>query len=97
MSGPHENPHFALPGSGGPARGDGEENLAEATPARRARSAGSPPEGPAKDRNREGRVLSAAERELAQAIEAYQRSSGRMFPTWSEVLGILESLGYHKL
>lgn len=97
MSGPHENPRSALPGSGGPTRGDGEENLAEATPARRARGAGSPAEEPGEGANREGRVVSAAERELAQAIEAYQRSSGRMFPTWSEVLGILESLGYHKL
>ncbi len=34
--------------------------------------------------------------EFIQAIEAYKREHGRKFPTWSEVLYILKSLGYKK-
>lgn len=34
--------------------------------------------------------------ELARAIEQYQRESGRMFPTWSEVLAVARALGYTK-
>ncbi|CAN5747555.1 hypothetical protein BH23PLA1_BH23PLA1_19290 [soil metagenome] len=42
------------------------------------------------------RDLSAAEIEFMQAIQDYKRSSGRMFPTWSEVLEVLRNLGYQK-
>jgi hypothetical protein len=38
----------------------------------------------------------AEERELFQAMEAYKQSSGRKFPTWSEVLEVVQSLGYGK-
>ena len=31
-----------------------------------------------------------------QAMQAYKQRSGRMFPTWSEVLEVLQSLGYQK-
>ena len=31
------------------------------------------------------------------AIETYKRSSGRMFPTWSEVLEVIRDLGYDKV
>ena len=31
------------------------------------------------------------------AMRAYRDTSGRMFPTWSEVLEVLQSLGYRKL
>ena len=31
------------------------------------------------------------------AIQEYKRQSGRMFPTWSEVLGVLRGLGYEKV
>lgn len=34
--------------------------------------------------------------EFLQAIDAWKRSSGRQFPSWSEVLGILKRLGYVK-
>jgi hypothetical protein len=34
--------------------------------------------------------------EPMQAIEAYKQSSGRMFPTWSEFLEDVKSLGYQK-
>jgi hypothetical protein len=30
------------------------------------------------------------------AMQRYKESSGRMFPTWSEVLEVLQSLGYRK-
>jgi hypothetical protein len=39
---------------------------------------------------------SDAELELMQAMQAYKISSGRMFPTWSEVLEVLKTLGYAK-
>ena len=42
------------------------------------------------------REYSASELEFMQAMHAYKQSSGRMFPTWSEVLEVLRSLGYEK-
>lgn len=32
-----------------------------------------------------------------RAMDEYKRKSGRMFPTWSEVLEVLHSLGYRKV
>lgn len=32
--------------------------------------------------------------EFMRALEAYKRSSGRMFPTCSEILEVVHSLGY---
>jgi hypothetical protein len=32
-----------------------------------------------------------------RAMDEYKRKSGRMFPTWSEVLEVLYSLGYRKV
>jgi hypothetical protein len=43
------------------------------------------------------RDYSDAEREFLRAIEEYKRSSGRLFPTWSEVLEVVRSLGYAKV
>jgi hypothetical protein len=34
--------------------------------------------------------------EFMQAMHDYKQQSGRMFPTWSEVLEVLKSLGYAK-
>jgi hypothetical protein len=34
--------------------------------------------------------------EFMSALDAYKRSSGRMFPTCSEVLEVIRSLGYEK-
>ncbi|MBA3314281.1 MAG: hypothetical protein M3552_22785 [Planctomycetota bacterium] len=31
-----------------------------------------------------------------KAMDEYKRKSGRMFPTWSEVLEVLHSLGYRR-
>lgn len=39
---------------------------------------------------------SPEELEFMQAMHAYKKSSGRMFPTWSEVLEVLRGLGYEK-
>lgn len=40
------------------------------------------------------RDYSAEEMEFMQALESYKRSTGRLFPTCSEVLEVLRSLGY---
>ena len=42
------------------------------------------------------RDYSLAEREFMQAMQDYKMRSGRMFPTWSEVLEVLRDLGYEK-
>ena len=38
-----------------------------------------------------------AEVEFMGAMDTYKRRSGRQFPTWSEVLEVLNSLGYRKV
>jgi hypothetical protein len=42
------------------------------------------------------RDYNEAEMEFMQAMHDYKHRSGRMFPTWSEVLEVLKSLGYEK-
>jgi len=42
------------------------------------------------------RDYSSDELEFMQAMQEYKKKSGRMFPTWSEVLEVLRSLGYEK-
>lgn len=42
------------------------------------------------------REYSEAEVEFMNAMQAYKQTSGRMFPTWSEVLEVLKDLGYEK-
>ena len=42
------------------------------------------------------RDYSAQELEFLAAIQEYKRSSGRLFPTWSEVLEVVHGLGYAK-
>src|SRR6516162_5308392 len=42
------------------------------------------------------RDYSSCEIEFMQAMQEYKQKSGRMFPTWSEVLEVLRSLGYEK-
>lgn len=39
---------------------------------------------------------SSAENEFMAAMQRYKQQSGRMFPTWSEVLEVLRDLGYQK-
>ena len=40
--------------------------------------------------------LRTALREMRSAIDEYKRAHQRPFPTWSEVLDIVKSLGYDK-
>ena len=42
------------------------------------------------------RDYSDAELEFMNAIQAYKARSGRLFPTWSEVLEVARGLGYEK-
>lgn len=42
------------------------------------------------------RDYSGEEIEFMRAMDDYKRTSGRMFPTWSEVLEVIRSLGYTK-
>jgi hypothetical protein len=39
---------------------------------------------------------SDAQLEFMHAMQDYKRRSGRMFPTWNEVLEVLKSLGYKR-
>jgi hypothetical protein len=34
--------------------------------------------------------------EFLQAVDEYKRRTGKAFPTWTEILEILKSLGYRK-
>jgi hypothetical protein len=43
------------------------------------------------------RDYSEAEMEFMGAMQLYKQASGRMFPTWSEVLEVLKGLGYEKV
>jgi hypothetical protein len=42
------------------------------------------------------RDYTEAELEFMLAMNAYKQTSGRMVPTWSEVLEVLQGLGYEK-
>ena len=42
------------------------------------------------------RDYSLDEVEFMKAMDDYKRKSGRMFPTWSEVLEVIRGLGYEK-
>lgn len=42
------------------------------------------------------RDYSGEEIEFMRAMDDYKRQSGRMFPTWSEVLEVVRNLGYTK-
>ena len=43
------------------------------------------------------RDYSDDEIEFMKAMDDYKRKSGRQFPTWSEVLEVMRSLGYRKV
>lgn len=43
------------------------------------------------------RDYNGAEVEFMRAMDDYKRKSGRPFPTWSEVLEVMLSLGYRKV
>lgn len=44
-----------------------------------------------------GGELSDAQFEFIKAMDAYKTAKRRPFPTWSEVLDVVESLGYRKV
>ena len=43
------------------------------------------------------RDYSDDEIEFMKAMDDYKRRSGRQFPTWSEVLEVLRSMGYRRV
>jgi hypothetical protein len=43
------------------------------------------------------RDYSGDEIEFMKAMDEYKRKSGRQFPTWSEVLEVVRSMGYRKV
>lgn len=43
------------------------------------------------------RDYSADEIDFMRAMDDYKRRSGRQFPTWSEVLEVIRSMGYRKV
>jgi hypothetical protein len=43
------------------------------------------------------RDYSEPEVDFMKAMDDYKRRSGRQFPTWSEVLEVLHSMGYRKV
>ncbi len=55
-----------------------------------------PARQPAADPTPAAAGLAPAELEFLAAIQEYKQQSGRMFPTWSEVLEVLTGLGYRK-
>ncbi len=42
------------------------------------------------------RPYSRHETEFIMAMDAYKRETGHKFPSWTEALHVLESLGWHK-
>ncbi len=42
------------------------------------------------------RPYSPNEAEFVMAMDTYKRESGHKFPSWTEALHVLESLGWHK-
>jgi hypothetical protein len=43
------------------------------------------------------RDYTADEIEFMQALDVYKRTSGRMFPTCSEILEVIRSIGYRRV
>ena len=70
------------------------------TPAERARKAGLAASKSDRTRGIDpatcDRDYMPAQVEFMMAIQAYKDRTGRLFPTWSEVLQVVESLGYTK-
>lgn len=71
-----------------------------------AQSAGAPPGGVERRKVQRRRQIdpttcerdySAEEIEFMRAMDEYKRKNGRMFPTCSEILEVVRSLGYVKL
>lgn len=81
--------------SGGDRRGKDRRQRAQAVPVERRKGT------ERRARQRRARSmnqydLDAEVMEFIQAIGRFKERTGRPFPTWSEVLGILKDLGYEK-
>ena len=48
-------------------------------------------------KKKHGAALTDEEIAFMKAMDDYKRKSGRQFPTWSEVLEVLRSLGYRQV
>jgi hypothetical protein len=66
----------------------------KAKPARKPRTGGDDDE-PVRS-NPLGLEINADVLEFIEAIDRFKKEHGRPFPSWSEVLHIVRSLGYHK-
>lgn len=55
-----------------------------------------PPSMRARFASHDGAFLTSREIEFGKAMERYKRLRNRPFPTFSEVLAVLESLGYRQ-
>jgi hypothetical protein len=73
------------------------ERRRQELPVERERRAGQERrKGPRRKRSMNQYDMSADALEFINAINRFKDSSGRSFPTWSEVLEILRGLGYEK-
>jgi hypothetical protein len=90
----------AAHGSPGSPNASGDDRVVDPAPCHTARYPlpvrNAATEGPSGFPRRGEQAESAAELEFIRAMQDYQRDSGRLFPTWSEVLEVLHQLGYHK-
>lgn len=73
------------------AKGKGKDKV---KPARKPRTGGDDDE-PVRS-NPLGLEINADVLEFIEAIDRFKKEHGRPFPSWSEVLHIVRSLGYHK-
>jgi hypothetical protein len=62
----------------------------------KARARGTAPHRSKTEATRPTPACCDPEAEFMQAMSDYKQRSGRMFPTWSEVLEVLRDLGYSK-
>ena len=98
-----EAPHPTDPATGGPQadrrsrtdRRKGDRRVRD-VPVAVDRRKGDRRQGPRRKRSMNQYDLEAETLEFINAINRFKESSGRPFPTWSEVLGILRDLGYEK-
>lgn len=77
-------------------RRKGEDRRKRDVPVAVDRRKGDRRKGPRRKRSMNQYDLEADTLEFINAINRFKESSGRPFPTWSEVLGILRDLGYEK-
>jgi len=77
-------------------RRQGERRQQQLPVDRERRIGGERRKGPRRKRSMNQYDMTAETLEFINAINRFKESSGRSFPTWSEVLGILRDLGYER-